>query len=125
MASPSREAGGFLIPTLPSPPAPTPGGDPTNQQTPAQHVLRPTRSKPLQPGSSKETAFIHYVDGELLGISRRYEKRFNAGGPALPGDDPAGRGYEGFGEMAGEMNSLVDVVWTSGTRKGILSSNRS
>ncbi len=78
--------------------------------------LPQSRSNPLKPGSSKESSFILYVDRKLLGISRRYEKRFNIGVEgelALTGED---RGYESFDEVAKDLENVVDVVWVSGTR---------
>lgn len=107
--------GGFLVPTLPSPPRSS-----HDSVIGASHnVLPPTRTKPLSPGSSKESAFIDYVDNKLLGISRRYEKRFNvtSGDETMEAVDPGGRGYEAFGEFAKDVEAVVDVVWTSGTRK--------
>lgn len=49
-------------------------------------------------------------------ISRRYEKRFNADmeDSAAPKDE--GSGYENFGEIARDLERVVDVVWVSGTR---------
>ena len=80
-------------------------------------ILPYTRSHPLKPGSSKESSFIDYVDRQFLEISRRYEKRYNDGleeKEQLPKD----HGYESFGEVAKDLESVVDVVWVSGTRRG-------
>lgn len=103
--------GGFLQPTLPSPPASSinfpPAGD---------IILPQPRSTPLKPGSAKESSFIDYVDRKLLGISRRYEKRFNADFEDEATSGIQGRGYESYGELARDLEGVIDVVWVSGTR---------
>lgn len=103
--------GGFLQPTLPSPPAST-----ATSASPAPSVLPRPRANPLKPGSSKESSFIDYVDNKLLGISRRYEKRYNADFEDEATSGIEGRGYERFGEMAKDLEAVIDVVWVSGTR---------
>lgn len=117
MASDSIDPGpgGFLPSVLLSPP-PSSHASVTGQQ---QHVLPPTRSTPLKPASAKESTFIGYVDTKILGISRRYEKRFNTDleDPSASKGDAEGKGYDDFGEMAKEIEAVIDVIWTSGTRK--------
>ena len=103
--------GGFLQPTLPSPPASTI----TSVSTATPALPRP-RANPLKPGSSKESSFIDYVDNKLLGISRRYEKRYNADFEDEATSGIEGRGYESFGELAKDLEAVIDVVWISGTR---------
>ena len=71
----------------------------------------------MKPGGSKESGFIDYVDQKLLGISRRYEKRFNTALKTELTPDIEGRGYEGFKDAAKDLDAIVDVVWVSGTRK--------
>ncbi|KAK0509179.1 hypothetical protein JMJ35_008550 [Cladonia borealis] len=102
--------GGFLQPTLPSPPAST-----ATSASPAPPVLPRPRANPLKPGSSKESSFIDYVDNKLLGVSRRYEKRYNADFEDEATSGIEGRGYESFGEMAKDLEAVIDVVWVSGT----------
>ena len=113
-ASDQAAPGGFLSATLPSPP-------PSSHAStlPGRNILPTTRSSPLKPGSTKESTFIDYVDNKLLRISRRYEKRFNAD---LGDEDPdkgdiEGRGYKSFGEMVKDLEAVIDVVWTSGSRR--------
>ena len=103
--------GGFLQPTLPSPPAST-----ATSASPAPPVLPRPRANPLKPGTSKESSFIDYVDNKLLGVSRRYEKRYNADFEDEATSGIEGRGYESFGEMAKDLEAVIDVVWVSGTR---------
>lgn len=105
-----QEPGGFLQPILPSPPSSTVGSPSTNS------ILPHPRSNPLKPGSAKESSFIDYVDQKLLGISRRYEKRFNANLEDESSSDLEGRGYEEFGGVAKDLEALADVIWVSGTR---------
>ena len=111
--------GGFLSPVLPSPPLSSNVSDLQNH-----HILPATRSSPLKPASAKESAFIEYVDRRLLAVSRRYEKRFNADleDAATSQGDPEGVGYQDFGELAKDLELVIDVVWTSGTRETHLSS---
>ncbi|KAL8922697.1 MAG: hypothetical protein Q9208_005010 [Pyrenodesmia sp. 3 TL-2023] len=113
MASPSlaQEPGGFLRPTLPSPPSSS-----VNSPTPARPLLPHPRSKPLRPGSSKESELIDYVEQKLLAVSRRFENRFSV---ALSGEednpDIEGRGYKDIGEQLRDLDPVFDVVWVSGT----------
>ena len=105
------QPGGFLQPILPSPPASSINSPPAGYQ-----VLPQPRSTPLKPGSAKESAFIDYVDRKLLGISRRYEKRFNADFEDEATSGIQGRGYESYRELARDLEGVIDVVWVSGTR---------
>ncbi|MCJ1272830.1 hypothetical protein MMC21_000619 [Puttea exsequens] len=104
------EAGGFLVTTLPSPP-PSSGAS----TAAAPSILPQPRNAPLKPGSAKESSIIDYVDKKLLGISRRYEKRFNADFEDEAASEIEGRGYERFGEVAKDLEDVIDVVWISGT----------
>ncbi|MCJ1257146.1 hypothetical protein MMC24_004971 [Lignoscripta atroalba] len=104
------EPGGFLHPTLPSPPQST-----ITSPSSVSSTLPQPRLHPLKPGGSKESNFIDYVDRKLLDISRRYEKRFNADMQDQSASEAEGRGYESFGEVAKDMGSVLDVVWVSGT----------
>lgn len=107
----TNEPGGFLQPTLPSPPT----SSVTSTST-ATSALPPPRITPLKPGSGKESSFIDYVDKKLLGVSRRYEKRYNRDLEDEAASDIEGRGYESFGALAQDLENIVDVVWVSGTR---------
>jgi len=73
------------------------------------------RSTPLKPGSPKESSFIDYVDRKLLAVSRRYEKRF-INDIEDEGQSGKGRGYEDFGELAKDLEGVIDIIWVSGTR---------
>lgn len=108
-ASEALGPGGFLQPTLPSPPASS------INSPPAANTLVQPRSTPLKSGSAKESSFIDYVDRKLLGISRRYEKRFNAEFEDEATSGIQGRGYESYGELARDLDGVIDVVWMSGT----------
>ena len=108
------EAGGFLHSSLPSPPAST-----LTTPSVAPSVLPSPRNRPLKPGSAKESNLIAYIDQKLLEISGRYERRFNV----LSGEDSdrledtiAANGYENFGELAVDLENVVDIIWVSGTR---------
>ncbi|MCJ1224727.1 hypothetical protein MMC12_001372 [Toensbergia leucococca] len=106
----SSEPGGFLHP------------DSTNLQPlsttslpNAISLLPQPRLRPLKSGGSKESSFIEYVDRKVLEISRRYEKRYNADleDKTTPGFEVSG--YENFGEVATDLEGVLDVVWMSGT----------
>ncbi|CZT41567.1 uncharacterized protein RSE6_01319 [Rhynchosporium secalis] len=102
--SPSQEAGGFLLQSLPSP-------APSNFSTSstASNLPHP-RSNPLKPGSAKEDAARRYVEARLLNVSRRYAKKFQ---PMEEGDEI--KGYVSMSEVAKDLGDIVDVVWLSGT----------
>lgn len=110
MATLPLESGGFLQPALP------PSLDYSINSPLADSILPQPRSTPLKSGSARERTFIDYVDQKLLGISRRYEKRFNANFNDSWSSVPEGRGYEEFGEAARDLEALTDVIWVSGTR---------
>ena len=114
MASFSREqeAGGFLRPSLPSPPASS-----VSSPSAARLVLPKPRSRPLRSGSSKESEFINHVEQKLLAISRRYENRFSATLSEEANPDVEGRGYTNIGEELRDLDPVVDLIWISGTRK--------
>lgn len=103
--------GGFLQPTLPSPPPSS-----TNSVSNAPALLPQPRSTPLKPGSSKESSFVDYVDRKLLAVSRRYEKRFNTDFEDAGETDSKSKGYEDFGELAQDLEGVIDIIWVSGTR---------
>ncbi|KAL8723182.1 MAG: hypothetical protein Q9225_000448 [Loekoesia sp. 1 TL-2023] len=109
-ASSFQEPGGFLPPTLPSPPTSS-----LNSPAPAHSILPTPRSRPLKPGSSKESDFINYIEQKLLAISRRYENRFSAQLSGEENPDVEGRGYKDIGEEIQDLDPVVDVVWISGT----------
>lgn len=107
MSGPSDLAGGFLPPGgLPSP-SPS-----TASSTRPGSVLPHPRGKALMPGSSKEDLVRRYVEEKLMQTSRRYVKKF---GQASPGDDVVG--YKSFSEVCKDLDSVVNVLWLSGTRE--------
>ncbi|KAI9825046.1 MAG: hypothetical protein M1826_007124 [Phylliscum demangeonii] len=112
----ARPAAAADVASLPSPAAssfsasfsstfPSSSLPPTPTPTPTAALPRP-RTRPLRAGGAKETAFIQHVDRALLAISRKYAKKFSN-----MDDD----GYDGFREVARDMERVVDVVWLSGT----------
>lgn len=110
MAS-SSEAGGFFHPTLPSPPLSA-----VASPSAAPSVLPLPRARPLQPGSTKESNFIEYVDRKLLEISGQYENRHKIN--SQDGLEPGfkSKGYKNFNELATDLENLIDIIWVSGTR---------
>jgi hypothetical protein len=81
--------------------------------------LPQARAHPLKAGSAKESELIRYLDERILHVQRRFAKR---------GTQPTSRldpkldvdGYKSFGEAAKDVESLVDLLWMSGTRAYIL-----
>ncbi|KAI4124204.1 MAG: hypothetical protein LQ341_007096 [Variospora aurantia] len=100
-----QESGGFLQPTLPSPPQSS-----VNSPRSARPLLPSPRSKPLRPGSSKEGDLIRYIEQKLLAVSRRYENRFSAALSGEENPDVEGRGYKDIGEQLRELDPVVDVI---------------
>ncbi|KAL8806783.1 MAG: hypothetical protein Q9200_004923 [Gallowayella weberi] len=111
-SSQSQQPGGFLQPALPSPPASS-----VNSPRIPRPVLPQPRSKPLKPGSTKESNFIDHVEQKLLAVSRRYENRFSATLSEEENPDIEGRGYKNIGDEVRDLDPIVDVVWISGTRR--------
>lgn len=77
------------------------------------------RKHALKAGSAKEDAVRRYVEGRLLGISRRYVKKFQALEDELSGrkdGEVVVKGYVSFREAAEDLSEVVDVLWLSGTR---------
>lgn len=111
--SSTAEPGGFLHPSLPSPPA----SSHRSASIEPSHLPQ-TRVHPLKPGSAKESSIIYYLDDRLLAISRRYEKRIeertsdDQTSPAESGT----YGYRSFGQLAHELEAVIDVVWVTASR---------
>lgn len=106
MSNTTNEAGGFLIPSLPSP-------APSHASTGSTSSNLPQpRSNPLKAGSAKEEAARRFVEGRLLHISRRYVKKFQTveEGEEFPG-------YHSMVEVSKDLGDVVDVLWLSGTRE--------
>lgn len=110
----SNEAGGFLPPVVPTLPS-------SNANSPSTSSILPhPRSHPLKPGSSKESSLINYVDQKLLAISRRYELRSNPIADKQPTSIPEDKGYKDFRAVATDLDTLVDVIWVSGSRSSLV-----
>ncbi|KAJ0420427.1 hypothetical protein BJY00DRAFT_139583 [Aspergillus carlsbadensis] len=122
----SEGSGGFMPSSVLSPALST------STVTPSQ--LPKQRSHPLRAGSQKEATVINHVDKSILAINRRHAKKFSSAfeqpSPgAQCGGLPRGsdgqkevdvetekeRGYESFKEVARDVESLVDVLWVSGS----------
>ncbi|KAF2454632.1 hypothetical protein BDY21DRAFT_99874 [Lineolata rhizophorae] len=69
------------------------------------------RLHPLKLGGAKESALIQYADQAMLHIQRRFAKRGNL----EDGSQTDVVGYHDFAEAATDMESLLDVIWVSGT----------
>lgn len=109
---PEGAPGGFLQPTLPSP-APS---STWSRSTATPSILPRQRTRPLKPGSMKETTLINHIDKSILKINRRHAKKFSSRlGTPDASETEAERGYESFKEVVKDIEGLVDVVWVSGT----------
>lgn len=99
-------AGGFIPPK--SLPSPAPSGTSTRSASGLPHP----RAHPLRAGSAKEEKIRIYVENQLMHISRRFVKKFEA---PRPGDDVVG--YKNVGELCKDIEALMDIIWLSGTRE--------
>lgn len=107
----NHQAGGFIPPSyLLSPPA-------SSLSSSATHVILPqARAQPLKAGSTKESELVRFLDEKTLHIQRRFAKRGTSVTSAFnPKIDV--KGYESFSEAAKDVDSLVDLLWMSGTRE--------
>ncbi|KAK5994906.1 hypothetical protein PT974_03293 [Cladobotryum mycophilum] len=105
MTDSPREPGGF-IPTQGGLPSPAPSSIASR----AHASLPQPRTRSLAAGSSKEDMVRRFVEEKLLFVSRRYVKKF---GNPNPGD--AVVGFRSFSEVCRELDSVVNVLWKSGT----------
>jgi hypothetical protein len=98
--------GGFLPPIL-SPPQ-------SSVASSVVGILPQPRGHPLKPGSTKESTFIRYLDDNILKIQRRFAKR---GSDGEGGNERLeATGYKSFSEPAKDIETLIDLIWLSGTR---------
>lgn len=90
---------------LPTPPA--------SSAAPSQHAspLPQARRRPLNPGGPKESELITYLDHSIAQVQKRIADRHRKRGTAAGG----AAGYRAFWEAAKDLDSLVDVVWVSGS----------
>ncbi|KAF2732683.1 hypothetical protein EJ04DRAFT_513737 [Polyplosphaeria fusca] len=90
--------------TIPTPPP---------SLAPSQHPspLPTPRQKPLNPGGTRETELITYLDHNMVSINHRFATRLST--TTSPSAD---KGYRNFGEAAKDIEDLIDVVWVSGSR---------
>lgn len=73
------------------------------------------RRHPLQPGGTKESELIRYLDHGVNQIQKRVDNRVtNRKALALSSQ---GEGYHAFWEVAKDLDGLVDVIWVSGSRE--------
>lgn len=99
-------AGGFIPPK--SLPSPAPSGTSTRSASGLPHP----RAHPLRAGSAKEEKIRIYVENQLMYISRRFVKKFEA---PRSGDDVVG--YKNVAELCKDIEALMDIIWLSGTRE--------
>ncbi|KFL62161.1 uncharacterized protein TERG_12361 [Trichophyton rubrum CBS 118892] len=84
------------------------------------------RQHPVRPGSSKEANLLAWVEAAVLRINRRHAKKFSGmqtdparerGREAAENDSDGENvpGYESFGEVAADIERVLDVLWVSNT----------
>ncbi|RCI12866.1 hypothetical protein L249_0562 [Ophiocordyceps polyrhachis-furcata BCC 54312] len=105
MTEPSYQNSGGFFPSngLPSP-------APSAVSTRSVASLPHPRRNALRPGSSKEDMIRRFAEQRLLNVSRRYVKKF---GGADSTDTVVG--FANFTEVCLELDSVVNVLWLSGT----------
>ena len=95
---------------LPTPPASS--ANPSHHPSP----LPQPRRRPLQPGGTKESELIRYLDHGVNQIQKRVDNRLTSR-KETPGTIGQADGYRAFWEVARDVDGLVDVVWVSGSRR--------
>ncbi|OAL47206.1 hypothetical protein IQ07DRAFT_476895, partial [Pyrenochaeta sp. DS3sAY3a] len=71
------------------------------------------RMHPLKPGGQRESELIRYLDHGIKRVQKRVDNRVtNQQTKPTTGED---QGYGAFWEVAKDVDSLVDVVWVSGS----------
>jgi hypothetical protein len=80
-------------------------------------ALPTQRHHPLRPGSAKEIALINYVDDKVLLITRRYGTKF----ADIKTKKHEAPGYTSFDQVIADVDPLIDLVWSTGTRKSFYS----
>ncbi|CAK3943973.1 Hypothetical predicted protein [Lecanosticta acicola] len=112
--TPPPPSGGFLL----SPPASSTLSSTSSSRTALPHP----RDIPLKPGGSKESAFIRFVDQQLLHVQRRFAKRTSPSSAYLSDVDRDKadtwgdvKGYANMKEACRDIEELTGIVWVSGT----------
>lgn len=114
--SSQQSPGGFIQPTQYPPQVTQPPLSPPASSIASYSASLPhPRSQPLRPGSNKEEIARRYVEEKLLGISRRYVKKFAPAEEQTSTTPGFGAGYKTFGEAAKDLSDVIDVLWRSGT----------
>ncbi|KAK5121321.1 hypothetical protein LTR85_005487 [Meristemomyces frigidus] len=112
----ASSSGGFILSPPPS--------SVTSASTNTTSALPHPRGAPLRAGGSKESAFIRYVDQQILHIQRRFAKRTSpttAGTNAISHDNTKAdawgdvKGYSSMRQACKDIEELIGVVWVSGT----------
>lgn len=92
---------------------PTPSASSATASQQSSPLPRPRRH-PLQPGGTKESELIRYLDHGLNQIQKRVDNRVtHRKTPALLGQED---GYRAYWEVVKDLDGLVDVIWVSGSR---------
>jgi hypothetical protein len=68
----------------------------------------------LQPGGTKESELIRYLDHGVNQIQKHVDNRATNRKTSALQDQK--EGYRTFWEVAKDLDGLVDVVWVSGSR---------
>jgi hypothetical protein len=70
------------------------------------------RTTPLKSGCAKESMFIRFLDENITRIQRRHALRGNKQHQEGPNS-----GFTSFAQVAKELDTLLNLVWISGTRR--------
>ncbi|KAM7197567.1 hypothetical protein V8F33_005533 [Rhypophila sp. PSN 637] len=89
---------------------PSPAPSSATTATFTSSTLPKPRAHALRPGSAKEDQVRNFVSDRLLHISRRYVKKF---GITQPGDEVTG--YGSITELCTDLESVINIIWKSGT----------
>ncbi|KAK4186775.1 hypothetical protein QBC35DRAFT_436420 [Podospora australis] len=106
-ASSSTPLPGGFIPAQ-SLPSPAPSAASAAISSPLPHP----RGRALKAGSAKEDKIRMYLSDRLFHINRRFVKKLGTQ-PALETEDITG--YQSFSELCKDLESLINIIWLSGT----------
>jgi hypothetical protein len=81
----------------------------------AHAILPHSREHPLKSGGSKESSFIRFVDHGIQKIQRRFAKRGSEDADKDEREDA--KGYTSLPEFEKDVETLIDLIWISGTRR--------
>ncbi|KAK4168411.1 hypothetical protein QBC43DRAFT_310200 [Cladorrhinum sp. PSN259] len=106
----NASGGGFAVQQPLLSPAPSAASTTATTSTITAGLPHP-RGHALRPGSQKEDKVRHYISDRMHHINRRFVKKL--GTEELGNEDVVG--YQSMTELCKDLDSLLSVIWLSGT----------